>query len=101
MPKRNVKNLRCDDLLIVVRAIELTNVLHETVIKNRAFGMKKRTARCYRIEAEKIEFFSKFSMIAFFCFFDHEQVISKLFWSFKTGAVQALHLFVLLIAAPV
>src|SRR5207249_793700 len=80
---------------------EIADVLNEAIVNNRSLGMKKRTRRCFGMEAEEIHFFSEFAMIPLFGFFDQVQVLVEFGLGSKGGSVDPLKHRILFVPAPI
>ena len=100
-PQSAGKNHRGLNFVVTVAAVYFAPVINKGVFNNHAVGMEEREARAFILNAEQIEFFAEFAVVALGGFFQHVQVSVKFFFAGESGAVNTLEHFVVLVAAPV
>src|SRR5690606_9383759 len=75
VPKIYVKNLRCNNFLVIKLAINPSHEIYETVINNCSFRHKEWRSRSDWIKDKKLKLFTKFSMVTFLSFFHLMKVL--------------------------
>ncbi len=101
LPEDAVDNLRGLDFLVAVFALDLAHVLLEYLVDGPAVGVPEHHARGFFLQVEEVELLADLAVVAFFGFFDALDVGRQLLLVSPGGAVHALQLLVLGIAAPV
>ena len=100
-PEVTVEDQRCHDFIVIGFVMEFMPELEQVVAQDHSLGMEEREARAFFVEAEQVELFAQFAMVAFFSFFHHLQVFIEFRFLFKSGTVNTLEHLVVFITAPV
>ena len=100
-PEAPVHDVRCIDLDVTGGTLALAHVVDEILEQSPALGMPEHRAGRFFLEMEEVELRPQAAMVALFGFFEHGEVSVLVFLFGPGGAVDALQLLVLLIAAPV
>src|SRR5262245_18222195 len=102
-PKAGTPDMRRVNKVVPSFEMFLLAILFYQVTNEPALGMPKdQTAgNGVRLDAEKIEFLSKFAVVAFLGYFESNKVILELLLRIECNSVHPLHLFSLLITAPI
>ena len=100
-PQAFIDDLWAFDFTVAIVAINLTHVLLDTLPQRPAPGMPKHQAWRMVIEVKQIKLASNFSVVAFFCFFEHCDVLCQVFFGRPGRAIDALQHFIVMVAAPI
>ena len=100
-PEVTVEDQRCHDFIVIGFVMEFMPELEQVIAQDHSLGMEEREARAFFVEAEQVELFAQFAMVAFFSFFHHLQVFIEFRFLFKSGTVNTLEHLVVFITAPV
>src|SRR6218665_125700 len=101
LPQALVENLWPLDLLIAVVAVHAPHVLLDLLPQRPALGMPEHGAGRMLVDVEQIELAAELAVIAFFCLFEHRQVLLQRLLAGPGRAVYALQHLVAMVAAPV
>ena len=101
LPQGYVEDLRAAHFLIAAVAIDLAHVLLDHLPDRPALRMPEDQARAFFLQMKQALLFGDLAMVALIGFFDAQDIRSKLLLVGPGGAVNALQLLVLRIAAPV
>ena len=101
LPQAAVEDLRTFHFLIAVGLIDPTHVLFDLLPHRPAFGMPENHPRRFVLQVEQFEMPAKTAVVAFFRFCQHVQVGVLIILARPSRAIDALQLFIGLIAAPV
>ena len=74
LPERDIHDLRRDDLVVLVRTVEVADVLGEAVVDHRALGVKERRRGRLGMEAEQVELLAELAVVALLGLFKHVEV---------------------------
>ncbi len=97
-----VADMRGDHLLVAVLFLYLAQELLETVAQGGTFGQPKGQALAdVGREGKKFHLFAQFAVVAFFSFFEHDEVFVEHLLFGEGDTVNAHKLVALFIAAPV
>ena len=100
-PEVTVEDHRGHDFVVIGFIMEFMPEFKQVVAQDHSLGMEEREARAFFVEAEQVELFAQFTMVALFSFFHHLQVFIEFRFLFKSGPVNTLEHLVVFIAAPV
>lgn len=98
-PEMTVEDHRGHDFVVIGFVMEFMPEFEQVVAQDHSLGMEEREARAFFVEAEQIELFAQFTMVALFSFFHHLQVFIEFRFLFKSGPVNTLEHLVVFIAA--
>ena len=100
-PEMTAQDGRRADFIVFGFIVKFIPEFEQCLAKDHAFGVEEREARAFFVEAEQVELFAQFTMIALFGFFQHVKVIVKVGFLFKSRTVNTLEHLVVFITAPV
>ena len=100
-PKFAVHDHRGHDFLIAITTMHFTPVIDEFIADDHAIRMEERESRTFLMQAEKIELFAQFTMIAFLGFLQHLKVLVQVSLFLKSRTIDTLKHLIMLITTPV
>ncbi len=100
-PQRTFKDLRRPDFVITVVAVHGAHVLLDRLPDHPSFGMPEHQPGRFLLKMKQVELLAEPAVVAPLGFLEHLQVRVLVFLSAPRRAVDALQLFVSLVAAPI
>ena len=100
-PQLFIQDDWCADFIIFEIMMYFAPEVFQFVAKSHAFWQEEWEARTFFFDNEQTKFFTKFTVVAFSCFFKQVKVCIKFFFLFKCCTVNTLQHFIFFIAAPV
>ena len=101
LPQMSAQHNRSRNFHVSVLCMNFTPVLQKSVFERHTFRQEERESRSFFSEHKKSQFFSKFSMVTLFRFFQPLQIFIQIGFFCERSSVDSCEHLVLFISAPV